>query len=121
MDDQQSSPVVVPTVEEYTGPRYYLGDLSGEEHLVLNWAYFLYRPKDVRSVEFMVGFHRYAKSVPAATVRAAKAKGIKLLLEKGIIEAERDGEGDWVPTVINEHMLQRSGGVNRSLITGRGQ
>lgn len=41
--------------------------------------------------------------------RAALAKGLAELREMGVIECQRDGEGDLVPTVLHEEMIKPSG------------
>lgn len=82
-------------------------DLSGEACFALVYVQASLSPKgSPQWYRLQAGVdHLNKKGVTLDDRRQALRKGMTELLERGIIEAVRDGEGEWVPSVLHEEML----------------
>jgi hypothetical protein len=83
-------------------------DLSGEANFALVYVQASLSTKgSPQWYRLQAGIdHLNQKGITLDDRRAALRKGMTELLERGIIEAKRDGEGEWVPTVFHEEMLE---------------
>lgn len=87
---------------------YSMNDLSPAAAFALCYAQALvYGLKSPQAIRFMEA----QKTLPMtqADQRKALAKGLAELHEMGIIECNRDGEGDLVPTKLHEERIIASG------------
>lgn len=103
------------SVKEETG--FKVEDLTEDEHLALNWALA------VVSGQGSMHWRRFSVSMKAfwlqhpdyseTTLARKRSSGLRGLLAKGIVEATKDGAGDYVPQKV--HLDRLIGG---SIILG---
>lgn len=88
--------------------KFHPRDLSGEACFALVYVQASLAGKDsVQWRRLQAGVdHLNRGGATLADRRTALRKGLTELLELGIIEAVRDGEGEWVPTVLHEELLE---------------
>lgn len=95
---------------------YTTNDLSAAACFALTYAQALIAgPDSPRGKRFQAA--QQATRMSGADMRAALAKGLAELREMGIIECQRDGEGDLVPTVLHEERIA-PGKDGPRLVTG---
>lgn len=99
--------------------KYDLKDLSDEEHYALNYCLALLEPEKFAQ-PFLVVDQAFRKASGDTKANWAKARGLEWLLEKGIIEANRDGHRDWKVIRVHLERLERSVILKPKLVTEDG-
>ncbi len=94
--------------------RFTTNDLSDAACFALTYAQALIAGKESARWKRFVEAQQNLR-MSQADQRAALAKGLAELREMGIIECQRDGEGDLVPTVLHEELIDAA---SARLITG---
>lgn len=90
-------------------PRVKPEDLTDKEHFAFNFALAMVGgPGSKAMIDFTEGYAKVlASGVTQADARRDLQEGIKGLLEKRLIEAKKNGEGDWVPTVVHLERIDK--------------
>lgn len=65
-------------------------------------------------LEYAAAIKTMQELMPEREIEARRMRGMKLLAEVGIVEVQRDGNGELQPTAINEDRIDR----RTTLITG---
>lgn len=91
--------------------RFTTNDLTDNECLALVYVQMLCTKGDAAKAKFAAQWKQGMEMMDRERVSAHErkkrlAKGLAGLREKGIIDCERDGEGDLVPTVYHEEMIE---------------
>lgn len=83
--------------------RYELSSLPEAEQFALLYATALIsQDKSLAQRRFQLAVEHYqGKGVHADERRRIVQRGMNGLMARGIIEAEKNGEGEWVPTIVH--------------------
>lgn len=91
--------------------------LSEAEHLSLNWAIAVVNGEGSKAWrQFAVTMKLFWSLHPnfsVTTLAEMRTMGLTALMQKGIVEATKDGAGDWIPRKVHTEKL-----VGGSIISG---